>query len=276
MKNPKIKLILSDIDGTILNDQHKIDSKLPQTISKLHKNNIPFILASARSPYGVFPLRTELGLRDAPIACYNGALILEGKHNSHKTIAEHALLNDEALTIIETIQSEFPQVSISLYSGVNWIVENIDKWIEIESDITNDSPIIKDLKNYIVDNNPTIHKLLLIEKPNVIKQVFDTLEALTLNNSSFYLSKDNYLEITSKGVSKEKALFDVAEYYDVSVSNTMSIGDNYNDIPMLTHAGLGIVMGNAPEEVKLKADVETYNNNNHGVSAAISKYVLNE
>ena len=274
MNNPNIKLVLSDIDGTILNDQHEIDSKLPQVISQLNEKNIPFILASARSPYGIFPLRTKLSLEDFPIACYNGALVLEGSITNYRTITEHVIQNQEVTFILEAIMREFPQVSISLYSGINWIVNRVDKWIRIEADITKDTPKVKDISKFITENNPSIHKLLLIEKPEIIQQVNELLKQLNLNDSAFYLSKENYLEITSKEVSKEKALLDLSEYYNVSLLNTMTIGDNYNDIPMLTMAGLGIAMSNAPKEVKVYADVETGNNNNHGVSDVINKYIL--
>lgn len=54
----------------------------------------------------------------------------------------------------------------------------------------------------------------------------------------------------------------------------MTLGDNFNDIPMLELAGLGIVMQNAPQEVKNSADIETLSNNDYGVSYAIHKYVL--
>ena len=56
----------------------------------------------------------------------------------------------------------------------------------------------------------------------------------------FYLSKDNYLEVTAKHVSKEHALLEVAKYYDLPLEEVMTIGDNFNDSPMLALAGLGI------------------------------------
>ena len=54
----------------------------------------------------------------------------------------------------------------------------------------------------------------------------------------------------------------------------MTIGDNFNDLPMLRLAGLGVAMGNAPEAVKLEATAITKSNNQNGVAKAIEKYVL--
>lgn len=60
MKKQKIRLIVSDIDGTILNDQHQVDQNLKDQIPLLKKKNIPFVLASARSPLGMEPIAHEL------------------------------------------------------------------------------------------------------------------------------------------------------------------------------------------------------------------------
>ena len=74
--------------------------------------------------------------------------------------------------------------------------------------------------------------------------------------------------------SKEHALLEVANHYQIPLEQVMTIGDNFNDLPMLRLAGLGVAMGNAPQEVKADARTETYSNNQHGVAKAIEKYVL--
>ena len=117
MKKQKIRLIVSDIDGTILNDQHQVDKNLKEQIPLLKKKNIPFVLASARSPLGMKPIAHELGLGDNPLACYNGALVIKGNPQHYETIIEHPLDKKEIRTFIELIKQEFPTVSINLYSG---------------------------------------------------------------------------------------------------------------------------------------------------------------
>ncbi len=80
--------------------------------------------------------------------------------------------------------------------------------------------------------------------------------------------------MTAKGVSKENALREIAELYQVPLKNCLAIGDNFNDIPMLQLAGLGIAMANAPQEVQAAADEITSSNDDHGVSQALSQWVL--
>mgnify|MGYP001112177453 FL=1 len=67
----------------------------------------------------------------------------------------------------------------------------------------------------------------------------------------------------------------LAKYYDLPLEQVMTIGDNFNDSPMLALAGLGIAMGNAPEGVKETANLVTASNDEHGVAQAIRKHVLN-
>ncbi len=269
-----IQLILSDIDGTILDSHHQLDSKLVDTISDLKKANIPFVLASARSPHAMFPIAKALNLGKTPIACYNGALIVQGDHNQYETVIEHCLRKTDVKKIVTLLRSQFPNISINAYSGGDWIVEKFDKWVIIESDITKEIPQAKNIDLVIMDTLSSIHKMLLIAEADEIKEFYDYLGQFIFEDVSFYLSKDNYLEVTSQSVSKENALLEIAKYYGVSLDNTMTIGDNFNDIPMLKLAGLGVAMSNAPQEVKNEADEATSSNNDNGVSQAIAKYVL--
>ena len=101
-----IRLIISDIDGTILNDLHQIDSDLLTLIPDLKREEIPFVLASARSPKGMAPIAKELGIEDCPMACYNGALIQKGE----QVLFEHPLDKNEARQFIDWANQHFPQV----------------------------------------------------------------------------------------------------------------------------------------------------------------------
>jgi len=270
-----VKLILSDIDGTILNDDNKVDSNLKSIVHKLREQAIPFVLASARSPEGMREIAKELDVVDNPIACYNGALVIKDiQSKDYSTILSHELNLNEVKKIISIIHQKFAQVSINLYSGADWYVEKKDQWVQIESDITKLDPIETNLDELVANCKVPIHKLLLIGQSTEISQVLKLLNNNNFDDSSFYLSKPNYLEITNNKVSKETALRELAKTYDITVEQTMTLGDNFNDIPMLKIAGLGVAMQNAPEEVKNCANEVTETNNRNGVSRAIEKYVL--
>ena len=268
----RIKLIMSDIDGTILDKNHQLDSYLIELMPLLKQCNIPFVLASARSPLGIAPISKELGITDCPIACYNGALISLGD----KILSQHSIDKSELLLLHDFLKKEFPTVSINVYSGKDWLVNTIDEWVEIEAQITGESPKVTSLADFLQEEKSLIHKLLLIDNSATIQKLKETLATMDFPQTDFYLSKDNYLEVTHNQVSKKQALLELAKYYQLSLTEIMTIGDNYNDIPMIETAGLGVAMGNAPTEVKTCANTVTVSNDQNGVSKAIKLYVLSE
>lgn len=274
MTKQPIRLIISDIDGTILDNLHQVDPELKDIIPLLNREQIPFVLASARSPLGMEPIARELGLGDNPLACYNGALVIKGDPQAYETIIEHPLDKKEIRTFLELVKAEFPSVSINLYSGKDWIADRLDKWVQIEAAITGEQPVIQNILLPVLDALIPIHKLLLIDEAPVIQKLHDYLQTLDFSKTAFYLSKDNYMEVTAKHVSKEQALYELAQHYQVPLEEVMTVGDNFNDLPMLRLAGLGVAMDNAPEAVKNEAKAVTKSNNEHGVAEAIKEYVL--
>jgi Cof subfamily protein (haloacid dehalogenase superfamily) len=164
---------------------------------------------------------------------------------------------------------------VNVYSFDDWFVEKIDSWIEHEIAVIKVSPKIEHLDNLIAAKQ-NMYKVLVIGEADRIREFYDQANGMNFANTSFYLSKDNYLEITHTKVSKETAISALAEYYEIKPSEIMAIGDNYNDLPMLELAGLGIAMANSPIEVKTAADFLTDSNNEDGVAKAIEEHVLSQ
>ena len=265
-----IRLIISDIDGTILNDHHRIDPQLAALIPDLKREAIPFVLASARSPKGMAPIAKELGIEDFPMACYNGALIQKGE----QVLFEHPLNKNEARQFINWVREQFPPVSINLYSGKDWMTDRLDQWSQEEARITGEEPLILPLSDPLLDPTKPLHKLLLIGEPEEIQDLYRAIATNDFPSTAFYLSKANYLEVTAKQVSKEDALVELANHYHLNLEEVLTMGDNFNDLPMLKKAGIGVAMGNAPQEVKEEATVVTQTNNENGAGQAVETYVL--
>lgn len=274
MNTREIKLIVSDIDGTILDDTHQIDSNLQQVLQRLKERKIPFVLASARSPKGMQHLAAALGITEYPLACYNGALVLANGNLSAPSISSHDVAVNEVMRIICETRQRFSQVSINLYSGTVWYTDRLDEWVKKEVAITGEVPQETDLLALVQSAQLPVHKLLLIGTAAEIQEVKDYWEKQSLKTSALYLSKDNYLEVTHREVSKEKALQELASYYHLPLAQTLAIGDNFNDLPMILKAGVGVAMANAPQIVREQADAVTLSNNDNGVGAALQKFVL--
>ena len=109
----------------------------------------------------------------------------------------------------------------------DWIANRLDKWVQIEAAITGEQPMIQNVLVPVLNAQMHVHKLLLIDQAPVIQKLHDYLQTLDFPKTAFYLSKDNYMEVTAKHVSKEQALYEIAQHYQVPLEQVMTIGDNF-------------------------------------------------
>lgn len=267
-----LKAIFSDIDGTLLNSNHQITEETKKAILKVVNNNIPFILVSARMPCGVIHLQQTLSV-NSPIICYSGALILgPDNDNGEKPIIDSiSLLQTDVQEMYKIVSELYSPINFSLYSHDQWVVsDRQNEWVLQEQEITNISPIQRQLPSFIEENHD-IHKCLCMGEPQLINQLESTLKD-KFPNLTIYKSKDTYLEIMSGNASKSNAIKKLENLYQITNQEIMAIGDNFNDMDMLKYAGLGVAMGNAPEEVKKIADEVTLSNNEDGLKHILQKY----
>lgn len=270
MTKPMIRLILSDIDGTLLNTKQEVTSELKAITNEVSDLEIPFVLTSARSPKGMAQIHAELGLK-TPLAAYNGAYIRE--YQAKKPFFSLPVDFVEAKKVILQAFHNYSQVAINIYSGDRWLVPKRNRWVIEEEKITRMKAEEVDLTRFLA-SKPEIHKVLFIAEKERIATLETSLNKLVLLESASYRSKENYLEFTHKKISKALALEKLAEYYQVPLSNTMAIGDHDNDAEMIAASGMGIAMANGSVAARNKADFITADNNHNGV-AIVLKQVVN-
>jgi hypothetical protein len=254
------KMVFCDIDGTLIDSSHHITHKTKEKIQELSCAGIPFILVSARMPSGIFPLVHELGINTS-IVCFSGALTLDSKG---KTIRSVGIDSKKALLVNAFIKRKWGHISCSVYSYNDWISDNIlNEWIVQEGNITTSAPIERDISDYILKKE-YIHKILCMGKAESILEINTELKK-EFPELSLYRSKETYLEIMDAAVSKADAIKYLCKEYNIPIEATVSFGDNYNDIDMLLVTGISFAMGNAPEDVKKKAQKVTLDNDHEGV-----------
>lgn len=263
------KMICLDIDGTLLNSNHKISEGVKSIIRVVaNEKQIPVILVSARMPKGIVFLQKELEI-EQPIICYSGALILD---KNSKVLERQAISVSNFKEIYKLVHNT--NVHMSLYKDDEWYIEEMDEWAKQESEITNIIPTIKNFKELskLWEQEGTgPNKILCMASPNEINKLKESVENIDLN---IYPSKPTYLEIMPTQASKTSAINFLQRKLNIKKSEIIAVGDNYNDIDMIEYAGLGIAMGNAPDDVKNHADGVTLTNDEDGVAEVIKKYLL--
>jgi Cof subfamily protein (haloacid dehalogenase superfamily) len=265
------KMVCLDIDGTLLNSRHEISDKTKQVIQNVaNQKYIPVILVSARMPKGMLSLQKELNIVQ-PIICYSGALIWNhGDLQLNITIPVSDV--KKVYTIVKNLS-----IHISLYKDDEWYIEEMDEWAKQESEITSITPAISDFSNLFTiweQESTGPNKILCMAESPDIQQLDTKMKEYLSNHLNIYPSKPTYLEIMPKHTTKTSAIEFLCKEFDILKNEIIAIGDNYNDMNMIEFAGLGIAMGNAPEQVKQIANDITLSNDEDGVAEALKKYIL--
>lgn len=266
------KLLCTDIDGTLLNADREL---APETISEFRriKNNCDIILASSRMPDAMRHLQAEVDILHSPLIAYNGGLVLDGD----KVLSSTEVGFDEVVKIAEL--SHGTEIHISIYNNDEWYVPAMDYWADREANNTKVKPSVQ-LLNDTIDlykrSNKGAHKVMCMGPAEQIAVLYDALIEQLNDDLHVYKSKDTYLEIASKKISKKSAIQTLLEhkYRDLDWHHVIAYGDNYNDMEMLEAVGMGVAVGNAKAEVLAIANDVTATNKEHGVAFSIQKHFV--
>ncbi|RYE36166.1 MAG: HAD family phosphatase [Sphingobacteriaceae bacterium] len=271
-----IKLICTDIDGTLLNKQREVDNQTIKAVSQLNPD-IRFVLASSRMPKAMFHIQNKLTISQMPLICYNGALVLtSGQHFDPHKIISSVLIAAEHIKAIMTLANQ-QNIHISIYQNNIWLASEIDFYAQREITNTQVKPdgLINDfsaeeLQNFIQNG---AHKLMLMGQPDLLDVIETNVrEKLQV---AVWRSKDIYLEITpftNKNEGLQLLLKSFPQESEVKSNEVMAFGDGYNDMELLQNAGVGVAVGNAVTALKQVASAVTKPNIEHGVACFLEDY----
>lgn len=260
-----IKMVVTDIDGTIYTPEDGISKNVKDCIKKLVNNNIHVAIATGRSFGSAKSVADKLGIQ-CPLICYQGGLV----NSYHGDIIDVKYLNqDIARKIIKDFRKR--NIHLNVYIEDILYVEDDNKYIK---DYIGDKGIdyIKVDSFDELDFNK-LNKMLAINYNEAF--IEDLILELQEKYPELYVVKSfkYFCEIANKEATKGNAIKILAEKYGLSTNEVMAIGDNNNDIEMVETAGVGVAMGNGTENIKLKADYVTDTVQNDGFVKAVNKFV---
>jgi len=271
-----VKLICTDVDGTLLNKQREIDEYTIKVFAQLNKN-IQVVLASSRMPKALWHLQKTLSIEQMPLICYNGALMLSSGEtfDSEKALFSVTIPGKNVHEIIN--QAKINQVHISIYQNNAWLASEMDFYAQREINNTRVHPdgLLTDFSdeelNSFIENGA--HKIMLMGKPELIDLIEKSLR--TSPDVSVWRSKDIYLEITpstNKSEGLAVLLKKLSNYADITLDEVMAFGDNYNDKELIQNVKYGIAVGNSVQEIKEIAYAVTKPNTEHGVAYYLNTF----
>lgn len=272
MNNPiydfsAIRLIVADMDGTLLDDDKCLDSEICEMIPKLSNRGIGFTLASGRNVHIIKPFLKDLKI-DLPYIANNGANIYQNDKCIYEKSMDPQDLNF-ALSVIS--KSCIPYIA---YTNHTIYVEQESPQIQFFLNRLRGKTKICIQHNMEELLKENIFKVVLInENADHMKSVMKTINTADLQLQCVR-SEDHIYTLTHNDATKGKTLEKVLDILDINPSQVLVFGDNFNDVSMFEHVGVAVAMRNAQEVLKEKAHYVGKSNNENGVSAFIQEHIL--
>lgn len=269
-----IQLLVLDIDGTIAGVSNQISEPVKQAIQAAKAKGIQVAIATGRMYRSALRFHRDIG-SSLPLIAYQGALIQDP---ATETVHRHwAVPHSLALQLLEHFEE--PELrsllSVHVYLDDRLYVRSLTPASLAYGDRTGVEPIpVGDLRQFLSDNPTKI--LALCDSSAVAEQLLGTLRQ-RYTPAELYLTTSvaTFFEATNPAVNKGTAVRYLAEeVLGLQPSNVMAIGDNFNDVEMLSYAGVGVAMGNAPAGVQALANWIAPGVEQDGAAAAIEEFLL--
>lgn len=263
-----IKMIVSDLDGTMLNPAYRIPDANKLAVRKAMDAGVVVTLATGRMYSSAKVYADELGLT-APIITYNGAVV---KTAAGELVSGEFMDRTTVRSVLEYCFSN--DYYIQLYAEGEF-------YYVVQTEAARDYEKAAGVKGFAVGREGLLARTEQVEKLLIVGRTPELADEITLDlnvkfSSSLVALKSTavYIEVIRPSVSKAGAMLALAERYGIKAEEIMALGDSDNDISMLKAAGLPVAMGNANAGVKEIAAYVTVSCEDGGVAEAIEKYVL--
>lgn len=269
MKESKYKMIVVDMDDTLLMDDHTISEENREMIFKAQEMGVYVVLASGRPTSAMIAYAKELKMDhyNSYMISFNGSTVTDLKED--KILFEHALTKEQIHSLYDFSQQN--NTHIITYLGEQIISERHSEYIDIESTITGlELLIVPSFKDAVTTSAV---KCLLLEEPSYLKSVEPVLKE-AMPDLSVCMSKPFFLEAAPNGIDKGAAIQVLAERLNINQSEIIAVGNAGNDLTMVQYAGLGVWVDNVDPELREFGDVIVASNNDHGVAEVIKRYIL--
>ena len=274
-----IKLIASDMDGTLLNHNHKIPKENVELINYAKNQGIEFVVATGRAYYEALPALNEENI-NCDVISFNGGIVYDKNGN---IISITPMLPKDLYYTIEILKSF--DISYQLYTKNTIYTKSIETDINAYIDLIRSNGYDPDVEHLRAEAQQKLDvgyiteveniELYLNEKENPpIKIIAISNDISKLENAAKLLSENTSISVTSSGANnieimhknatKGEALKEIAKIYGVNLENTVAIGDNLNDQAMLDIVGYSVAMKNGNTILKEQAKYVTEKTNSEG------------
>jgi len=265
---PAVKLLLADVDGTLVTQDKILTKRAVEAVHKLHGAGILFAITSGRPPRGMAMLIEPLDIQ-TPIAAFNGGLLVA----RDMTVIEQRVLPEDIVAPVAEMVSSV-KLDVWLYRGSDWYVPTADgPHVARESWTVKFEPkVMTDGINGLTDN---VAKLVGVsDDHDAVDKATSAVRDKFGDHVAAAQSQPYYLDVTHPKANKGEVAKYLAAKYNLRAEEIATIGDMPNDVLMFAHSGLSIAMGQSSLEVKRAARRVTTSNEDEGFANAVEKFIL--
>ena len=274
MQKIKYQLIVSDFDGTLVCEDGTISKENKNAIEKYVADGGAFAISTGRLHYGILDRARELNLKGL-VACCQGAIIVDIE--SGKVVQNNMIPYETTLAICKKMEEL--GVYYQVYDFENFYANNTSKWLRLYERIVRKQAVYitdKPLSVFVQEKKMSTYKVLAMVDPKDNERLYQAIERMQFKGCAITKSADYLIEVINAKTSKGTAVEFLANYYKVPLEKTISVGDQWNDLPMIEKAGLGIAVQNADPKLKEKALVCERTNEEGAIAEVIEKYAYTE
>ena len=267
MAGTKIRLMLADVDGTLVTNDKILTERAIAAVKELKTAGVLFAITSGRPPRGMSMLIEPLELT-TPIAAFNGGVFV---HPDMSVIEQHTIPDDITPAVIELLDGL--GVDVWVYRGADWYVRNRKApHVDREAWTVKFEPSV--VANYDSVSTQVAKIVAINDDYDKVQSAVDAVRAKFGDHVSAARSQPYYGDITNPEANKGGVVKYLSRTLGIAPEEMATIGDQPNDVLMFAHSGLSIAMGNASHEVQEAARRVTTSNEEEGFANAVEKFIL--
>lgn len=241
-------LIALDVDGTLIHEDETVGDAVRAAVERVRDAGHEVMLATGRSWETARPIHEEFGLTSEFVVCANGALTMKRDDTVEGGYRREFIEVFDPTEVLETIRPHLPGGSFMVEgpTGFRRYTEGMTDWELVNAEQVPFEELLQ---------HPAT-RVVVVSPEHDTEEFLSIVDRMGLQRVSYAIGWTAWLDISPDGVSKATAMERVRHALDIPRSRVVAVGDGRNDIDLLTWAstgGLGVAMGQAPDEVKAVA-----------------------
>lgn len=254
------RLIALDIDGTLVDAAEHVTPAVVDAVSAAISAGAHVVLSTGRSVHGIHRIIGMLGLEDGHCVASNGAVTF-----TYSPVQITSTVTFDARPAVEMVLEHVPDalVAVEVVGGGYRINRHFpageitgEMWIQTVDELVAEP----------------VTRVIIRDPESSAEDFLELADRVGLHGTNYFVGYTAWLDLAPDGVSKASALAEVAATLGVAQSDVLAIGDGRNDLEMLSWAGRGVAMGQAPSEVVAAADDITDALEGDGVATELGRW----